>query len=236
MLYCIKLLYSDDAPKLAQDHALLVNRVSAIFFNVGQFFLLFSTTVLGSGLDLLTHSYLAATAALPHHAKGMVCGGYGAVLFSIFFIKSMHMKRIPMEGAQKYLFVGAFVTQVVVNLAVIFFAVSIYLGKSYFDVLAQDEITLMLVLAGATLFLVVLSWLDEAVELAVYESADESRQALVHPFGLWWCLTPLELEEDEDDEDEDEQERGSAALSAMSPLLTKSVVDMRVYEGYETIP
>mmetsp|Transcript_7414 Transcript_7414/g.12332 ORF Transcript_7414/g.12332 Transcript_7414/m.12332 type:complete len:543 (+) Transcript_7414:450-2078(+) len=231
MLYCIKLLYSDDAPKLAQDHALLVNDASALFFNIGQFSLLLSTTVLGSGLDLLTHSYLAATAALPHNAKEMVCGGFGMVVFSIFFIKSMHLKRIPADGTHKVLFVGAFMTQIIVNLAVVTLTISLYLGKPYFDVLAQDEITLMLGLAGVTLFLVILSWLDEAMELALYTSGDDSRQALVHPFGLWWCVAP-ELESMEEEESD-----GSGALSALSPLLGKSVANLKMpsNDGYDSI-
>lgn len=76
LLFCIKLLYCDDANTLASDHALLVNRTAAAFFNIGQFALLLSTTILGSGLNLLTHSYLAATAALPGDAKALVCSGF----------------------------------------------------------------------------------------------------------------------------------------------------------------
>lgn len=233
MLYCIKLLYSDDAPKLAQDHALLVNGASAFFFNIGQFSLLLSTTVLGSGLDLLTHSYLAATSALPHNAKEMVCGGFGMVVFSVFFIKSMHLKRIPVDGTHRLLFVGAFVTQIIVNLAVISLSISLYLGKPYFGVLAQDEITLVLGLAGATFFLVILGWLDEAVELALYTTGDRSRQALVHPFGLWWCVAP-ELEQFT----EESVGEGAGVLSSMSPLLGKSVANMRMSitdGGYDSL-
>lgn len=232
MLYCIKLLYSDDAPKLAQDHALLVNTASAFLFNIGQFCLLLSITVLGSGLDLLTHSYLAATAALPRNAKELVCGGYGAVILSILFIKSMHLKRIPIDGVQKLMFVATFCTQMIVQLAVVFLSISLYMGKTYFVVLAQDEITLMLGLASVTLFLVVLSWLDEAVELALYTSVDESRQALVHPFGLWWCVAP-ELSGSKEEEEEDGP---AGVLSGMTPLLSQSVANMQVLTGgYDSI-
>lgn len=80
LLFCIKLLYCDDANTLASDHALLVNRTAAAFFNIGQFALLFSTTILGSGLNLLTHHYLAAIAALPGNDKSFVCCGFGGTL------------------------------------------------------------------------------------------------------------------------------------------------------------
>lgn len=76
LLFCIKLLYCDDANTLASDHALLVNRTAAAFFNIGHFALLFSITILGSGLNLLTHSYLAATAALPGRTKNLVLNGF----------------------------------------------------------------------------------------------------------------------------------------------------------------
>ena len=107
MLFCIKLLYVDDSDTLAEDHALLVNRFAAFFFNIGQFSLLVSTTVMGSGLNLLTHDYMAASAALPGPAKTLVTGGFSAVLLSTFFIKSMHLKRVPTDPRNQALFIGA---------------------------------------------------------------------------------------------------------------------------------
>ena len=80
LLFCIKLLYCEDANTFASDDALLVNRTAAAFFNIGQFALLFSTTILGSGLNLLTHHYLAATAALPGNDKTLVCNGFAGTL------------------------------------------------------------------------------------------------------------------------------------------------------------
>mmetsp|Transcript_6925 Transcript_6925/g.10099 ORF Transcript_6925/g.10099 Transcript_6925/m.10099 type:complete len:592 (-) Transcript_6925:2363-4138(-) len=214
MLYCIKLFYSDDAPKHAQDHALLVNSVSAFLFNIFHFFLLLSLTVLGSGLDLLTHSYFAATTALPRNAKQMVCGGFGAVIFSIFLIKLMHMKRIPI-GQQKYFFVGVFFIQSFVTMAVVAISGLLCLDKPYFGALLQDEWTLIVGLAIVTFFLVILSWLDEMVELSLYESEDDSRKALVHPFGLWWCFG---AEIGSEVNDDSEQGKGSPH-SSYSPLL-----------------
>jgi len=221
MLYCIKLFYSDDAPKLARDHALLVNRPSAFLFKVGHFTLLFSTTVLGSGLDSITHSYFAATAALPRDAKRMVCGGFAMVVLSIFLIKSMHMKRIPRR--QKYYFMGAFCLQTIVNLTVVLVSGSMCVDpKSYFGrvVVPQDELTLVVGLLIVAFVLVLLSWLDEMIELALYNDDDDedaSQQAvlLVHPFELWWFTTTTE----EDERVYIERCFSSSLPSSVTPLL-----------------
>ena len=235
MLYCIKLLYENDAPKMAHDHALLVHGASALLFNLGNFTLLLSTTVLGAGLDLLTHSYLAATTALPHNAREMVCGGYSAVIFSIFFIKAMHLKRIPVFGMPRYIFVATILTQMTVYLVVVFVSASLCLGAQFFGVLLQDGITLMLGLAGVTFFLVLLSWTDELVELALY-SGDDSSQVLVHPFGFWWCVAPETIAKEEPEDDlEDLVADGRNVLSSMSPLLG-SVANLQMSaRGYDAL-
>ena len=91
----------------------------------------------------------------------------------------------------------------------------------------SNEIGMMFSLSGFALFLLLMSWLDEAVEFSLYSSSDDSRQFMVHPFGLWWCLTP--------DLDTEEVETAAAAesgshgrLSQLSPLLGASVVNMRM--------
>jgi Bacterial low temperature requirement A protein (LtrA) len=144
LMFCIKLLYVDDANTLAADHALLVNRTAAWFFNIGQFALLFSTTIMGSGLNLLTHSYLAATAALPGPAKNLVCGGFAAVLLSTTFIKSMHIKRVPVDGGQRALFVGAYVVQALATLAVAGICIAMCFGEAgYLQILMENDVELM---------------------------------------------------------------------------------------------
>lgn len=173
--FCIKLLYADDdSDTLAQDHALLVNRWAAFFFHFGQFALLLSTTVLGSGLNLLTHSYLAAAAALPGPEKHLVCGGFAAVLLSAFFIRSMHVKRVPIETRNRALFVGAYVLQTVVLLAVAVVATIMAYGGggTILENLLDNDIQLVFALAGGATFVVVMSWLDEGVELTLYESVE----------------------------------------------------------------
>jgi len=191
---CIKLLYvDDDADTLAQDHALLVNRWAAFCFHFGQFALLLSTTVLGSGLNLLTHSYLAATAALSGPEKSMVCGGFSAVLLSTFFIRSMHVKRIPVDPTNRALFIGAYVVETCVLLAVATIALvrSRWEGQgmkengaTFLEYLWANDIQLVCALAVAATFVVVISWLDEGVELTLYESVEDSRAYRVHPFGF----------------------------------------------------
>lgn len=189
-LFCIKLLYVEDSSTLASDHALLVNRFAALCFNLGQFALLFSTTLMGSGLNLLTHSYLAAAAALPDKAKTLVCGGFAAVLLSIMFIKSMHLKRVPVATPQKAMFIGAYMIQGLATLAIAGITIAMCLGKAgYLQVLMHNDVELMWALSGFALFLVVLSWLDEGLELAL-QNDEQSSEFLIHPFGFWLCLKP----------------------------------------------
>lgn len=227
LLFCIKLLYVDDFTTSSKDHALLVNRTAGFFFNVGQFFLLLSTTVLGSGLNLLTHSYLAATAALPDNAKNLVCAGFSAVIASIFFIKSMHLRRVPVEPRPRALFIGAYVLQAIVMLTVVGMTAIMCFTSSetnFWAVIMGNETAMMYSLCAFALFLLIMSWLDNAVELTLYDSGDDSRQYMVQPFGFWWCLSA----------EVDDQEVANAAfmsdrrLSSMSPLLGSSVANMKI--------
>jgi hypothetical protein len=236
LLFCIKLLYCDDANTLASDHALLVNRTAAWFFNIGQFALLFSTTIMGSGLNLLTHSYLAATAALPGPAKSLVCGGFAAVLVSTAFIKSMHLKRVPIVPTQRALFVGAYVVQALATLAIAGIAVLMAVGEGgYLQILMQNDVELMWVLSGFAVLLVLLSWLDEGLELALQgETEGESGDFLVSPFGFWWCLKPevdpeeILAEEARAAQNMARRPSSGARLSEFSPLLGESVAQMRL--------
>jgi hypothetical protein len=215
------LLYVDDSDTLAEDHALLVNSVAGFLFHVGQFALLLSTTIMGSGLNLLTHDYLAATAALTGPAKGMVCGGFSAVLFSTLFIRSLHLRRIPVDGHQRYLFITAFVLQSLVLLAVAAVTFAMSLGSvdgTFLAYLLTSDMLLLFALAGAAFVVVAMSWLDEGVELILYQSAETSRLVRVHPFGFWWCLKPRPPVS-ESDEGGSDNER---TLNALTPLLGSS--------------
>jgi len=236
LLFCIKLLYvTDDVDTFVEDHALLVNRFAAFFFNVGQFSLLLSTTVMGSGLNLLTHDYLAASAALPGPAKTLVTGGFAAVLLSIFFIKSLHLKRVPTDPRNRALFTGAYVVQGVVLLAVVGISTAMSFGVTFglLQYLMQTDIQLLFSLSGAALFVVLMSWLDEGVELMLYRSVADSREYRVHPFGLWWCLKP-DVSISEVDELVAARQRSdsfttSTRLSVLSPLLGSSLADLKEF-------
>ena len=229
LLFSIKLLYVDDSSTLASDHALLVNRTAAFFFNVGQFALLFSTTIMGSGLNLLTHSYLAATAALPGNEKKLVCGGFAAVILSSTFIKSMHVKRVPVASTPRALFIGAYVLQALATVCIAGLSVAMCVGQGgYLQVLMHSDVELMWVLCGFAFFLVVLSFLDEGLELSLYQG-DGGSAYLIHPFGFWWCLTPeVGMDEILENAEAAENQARNGRLSELSPLLGESVANMRM--------
>eukprot|EP00934_Nitzschia_sp_Nitz4_P007840 Nitzschia sp. Nitz4//scaffold255_size41878//19653//21754//NITZ4_007404-RA/size41878-augustus-gene-0.43-mRNA-1//-1//CDS//3329544368//7830//frame0 len=235
LLFCIKLLYVDDSNVLASDHALLISRTAAFFFSLGQFALLFSTTLMGSGLNLLTHSYLAAAAALPGPAKSLVCGGFAAVLLSTAFIKSMHLKRVPRANPQKAWFIGAYIIQLVATVAVSAVCLVMSNGQGgYLQVMMQNDMQLMWTLSLFAVFLVALSFLDEGLELALQGAGGETGvDYLVHPFGFWCCCMTPEMEEQSylvgpSTTSRRPSETGRLGLSELSPLLGESIANMRM--------
>ena len=232
LLFCIKLLYVDDTFSIdPQDHALLVNRSAGFFFHFGQFFLLISTTILGAGLDLLTHNYLAAAAALSDNSKNLVCGGFSAVVLTIALIKSMHIRRVPNEPSKRRWFLAAYTVQVIFLLAVVFTSAQMCLAKNGpLKYLMMSEIEMLAVLSGFAFLLVVMSWLDEAVELSIYGGEEDAREFRVHPFGLWWCLKPQDADLTELVQEETPN-TPEGRLAALSPLLGSSVAQL----GYSSM-
>jgi hypothetical protein len=89
-------------------------------------------------------------------------------------------------------------------------------------------------LSGAALFVVLMSWLDEGVELALYKSAEDSREFRIHPFGLWGCLKPG-MTQEEMEMDESDRSRATRSLSAFKPLLGSSVALMQADMGYDSL-
>lgn len=204
LLFAIKLLYVDDTHSVApRDHALLYNRAAGFFFYLGNFTLLLSTAVLGSGLNLLSQSFLAAGGSLPGDAKNLVCGGFGAVVFSIGFIKSMHIRRVPIDPNHERMFFVAYASQFVVTLAVVYMSMRMCFFNSHdninsggvFALVMRDEINMLSLLVVFAALLLAMSWLDEAVELALYGTGEEGETGeyqpnkaelyRVQPFGLW---------------------------------------------------
>ena len=121
---------------------------------------------------------------------------YLAVLLSTIFIKSMHLKRVPIEPTQRALFIGAYAIQGLATFAVAGFAFLLsYSQGGYLKVLLQNDVELIWVLSGFAVLLVLLSWLDEGLELALQDSGNDGKESgknsfLVSPFGFWWCLHP----------------------------------------------
>ncbi|KAL7539526.1 hypothetical protein ACHAWF_006435 [Thalassiosira exigua] len=226
LLFMIKLLYVDDTYSISpQDHALLYNRGAGLCFHMGHFALLLFTTVMGSGLNLLTHSFLAAAAALPSDAKNLVCGGFSAVVFSIEFIKSMHIRRVPTEPKHERMFFIAYFTQLVGVVGVVFITAKMCFTSEedggFLALLMRNEIEMLGVLVVFAVILIIMSWLDEAVELHLYSDASEASEYRVQPFGLWACFRheePLQLEAMALERDR------AARLASRSPLLGSSVM------------
>lgn len=226
LLFMIKLLYVDDTSSVSPlDHALLYNRAAGFCFYVGNFSLLVFTTVLGSGLNLLTQSFLAAAAALPSDAKNLVCGGFAAVVFSIQFIKSMHIRRVPTNAAHERMFFTAYFTQFIATIGVVYITARMCFSREsdsgILALMMVNEIGMLAVIVCFSIVLVGLSWLDEAIELHIYKDGAEASEFRVQPFGFWaFCKhdEPLQLEAMA-------LERSRAArLAVRSPLLGASVM------------
>jgi len=243
ILFCIKLLYVDDSNTAVQDHALLINQTSAFLFSIGHFCLLFSTTVMGSGLNLVTHEFLAATAALPSTSKQLVAGGFAAVIMSNFFIKSMHIKRVPADNSRhRIMFVTAYVTEMIVTLAVV--TVCALMGHEQggpLQFLEQNGPSLIFFMSALAVFLVVISWLDQGVELSLYDTVADSLEVRVEPFGFWSCCFPAS-DEDVLEELAEEDMSLSRRFSVLAPLLGASrsstaflKAELKETEGYGSV-
>jgi len=188
LLFCIKLMYVDDSKSIeARDHAIFVSKIAGFFFNTGQFCLLLAITMLGTGMDLLTHSYLAAREALPDNAKKLVCGAFAAIVLLNAFLKSLHIRRMPKDRYHQYLFYFAYGIQIVVSLTVAYITSRMCFDVGFYNLLQANEIVMLFALSGAALFMVLISWLDEVVELSLYKDGDVNRFR-VRAFYLWPCL------------------------------------------------
>lgn len=226
LLFCIKLLYVDDSFSITPtDHALLVGRSAGFLYHTGQFGLLLSTTTLGAGLNLLTHSYLASTESLPDKAKNLVCAGFSALIFCIAFIKSLHVRRVPINRSHKMLFYAAYATQLLVILAVVYMSAQMCMVKNgLIGFLVLNEIEMLSVLLGMALFVLIVSWLDEGIELSLYGSASEgsAHDYRIHPFGIWFCFkSPVNPDPSLPKVDEPNQS-DKQRMAHLSPFVTES--------------
>lgn len=181
-------MYVDDSKSIeARDHAIFISKIAGFFFSIGQFCLLLAMTVLATGMDLLTHSYLAAREALPDNAKKLVCGAFSAIVLLNAFLKSLHIRRMPKDRYHQYLFYFAYGIQIVVSLTVVYVTSRMCFDVGFYNLLQANEIVMLFALSGAALFMVLISWLDEVVELSLYKDTDANRFR-VRAFYLWPCL------------------------------------------------
>merc|ERR1712008_159841 len=95
------------------------------------------------------------------------------------------------EPNHRRLFLAAYCTQLVVTVAVVLVTASMCLDKDKdFGDIYLTEIETLGVLCGLGFFTLVIYWMDEAVELSIYDELAEARQFRTVPFGLWGCLKP----------------------------------------------
>ena len=91
----------------------------------------------------------------------------------------MHLKRVPIESTPKALFIGAYVIQGLATVAVAGFAFLLSFGEvGYMQFLVQNDVQLMWVLSGFAVLLVLLSWLDEGLELALRDGGESAKRKL----------------------------------------------------------
>jgi len=182
LLIYMKILYVND--NYAIEHReLLISHVAGFFYNFGEFCLLFSTTILGSGMDLIAHSYLARQTVLPNNAKNILCFGFTAAIASIFFIKSMHVRRVPINPQHKRIFYRAYTLQVIVHFFIFAVAVSLF----FFDRIDQfmpNKVLIIILLLSSVTLLVLTCWLDEFLEFRSYGTSIFHTE----PFSIWCCL------------------------------------------------
>jgi hypothetical protein len=154
----------------------------------------------------------------------------------------MHLKRVPNDPRHRALFISAYIIQSLILLAVVGVTAVMSLSASglggFLGYLMNSDIQLLFCLSGAALFVVIMSWLDEGVELALYNSADDSKEYRIAPFGFWWCLKP-EVSDEEvlaAEVAEAENMTTTRRLSALSPLLGSSIADIKkAMTGYDSV-
>ena len=214
LLFGIKLMYVDDFPTLAQDHALLMNRTSAFFYHKGQFVLVISTTVMATGLVMLTRSYVSQRDHVPKMTKQLVCWGFATVTLATFFIKSLHLQRVPSERRQKVSFYVTYVAQTIVMWSVVVLAGLFPFWSSHLSFAGREEVTIIATLCFLELVLMCVSWCDEILEVSFFASGEDSRQNMVEPFGIWWFLKaePVEKPQFEDLMKEQEMTESTSLL------------------------
>lgn len=79
-----------------------------------------------------------------------------------------------------------------------------------------SDLELVWGVAVTSMTIVCLSFLDEIVELTVYATSEEAKEARTEPFAFWCCVVPPPVEVGDNEEKEN-----SDKLTTLTPLLGK---------------
>jgi hypothetical protein len=227
-LLCIQFLYVDDADTVSIDHALLVNSWSSFFFHIGHLVLLLCLTGLGTALSTLTHEYFregngnSSSSILP---RVRVSEGFTATLLAIFFLNSLHVKRVPANKTYRAVFVTAYVLQALLIVTITGVAVAMQFG--FFADLTNLE--LVWLVAATSILVMVVSWTDEIAELSLYMSNEDAREARSEPLTFWCCVKPRVVKSSSD---ESASESDSEKPSSLTPLLG---AESSKEDGYQSV-
>jgi len=173
------------------DHALLVSRTTAFLFYLGNFSLFFSMVVLGAGLDRLIRNYLSFATLGLSSIQFLVCEGFLGVVLSVTFIKSLHIRTVPVDTSGKQMLrLAHFIFTTVTAVIAVIVATFCFSDLEPLVKFGQSDIKLVFALAGASLILVIMSFIDEAIVLALYrESRTNSNGKMylyrIHPLCFW---------------------------------------------------
>ena len=74
-------------------------------------------------------SHMAAVTALPANCKMLICGGFTGVILSIGLIKSMHLRRVPLNPSHRQLLYAAYTIQVIVLFTVAYATASMSINR-----------------------------------------------------------------------------------------------------------
>jgi hypothetical protein len=72
---------------------------------------------------------MAAVTALPANCKMLICGGFTGVILSIGLIKSMHLRRVPLNPSHRQLLYAAYTIQVIVLFTVAYATASMSINR-----------------------------------------------------------------------------------------------------------
>lgn len=227
-LLCLLFLYVDDADTISTDHALIVNSWTGFFFHLGHFLLLLCLTGLGTALSSLTHGYFRGTQgnATSILARVRVSESFTATLLAIFFLNSLHVKRVPINKTHRAVFVTAYMVQAL--LIVTIFGVAVAMQFGFCENLTNLE--LVWFVAGTAIVVIVMSWMDEIAELSLYKSSGEAREARSEPLTFWCCVTPRVVVKSRT---ESGSESESDKPSSLTPLLGGA--DSSKDDGYQSV-